>query len=63
MRFISDLIKHIEAAAAARERAAQEAFLADATDIYDVEARMREWDRLHGAGAANYPGQSGLNLH
>ncbi len=63
MRFITDLIKHFETAAAERERAAQEAFLADATDIYDVEARLREWDRRHSANTNDFPALTGSHLH
>ena len=63
MRFIANLFKHIEAVAAERERAAQEAFLADATDIYDVEARLREWDRRQSCGQGSIAGLTGLQLH
>ena len=63
MRFINELIKRLEAAASERERAAQEAYLADATDIYDVEARLREWDRLHSNARNDFPALDGLKLH
>jgi hypothetical protein len=63
MRFISTIIKHLEESAAERERQAQERYMADATDIYDVEARLREWDRLHSIDRDPYGWLTGQRVH
>lgn len=63
MRFISEFIKHLETAAAERERQAQERYMADASDIYDVEARLREWDRLQAEERDPYGWLTGQRIH
>ena len=63
MQFVQALIKRFEDAAAERERAEQEAFMADATDICDIEARLRAWDRRHELTNPYYPAQHGLRMH
>lgn len=63
MNILNKLFQHLEHAAAERERRAQEAFLADAADIYDVEARLREWDRRQSSGAGDSAWRTGSSLH
>ncbi len=43
--WLGRLFERLEEKRLARERSEMEAYLADATDIADLEQRMRRWDR------------------
>jgi hypothetical protein len=63
MVIFSKLMQRFEAAAAASRQAELESFLADATDISDVEARLLVWDRRQAEMGSTYPALQGLQLH
>ena len=46
LALIRELLEALEKRAAAGERAEREAYLAEATSIYDLEERMRKLDRM-----------------
>ena len=45
MKFILRFFHRLERAAERRERERQEAYLAESTDVYDLEYRMRELEQ------------------
>jgi len=51
MKAIFDLFRRLAESTERRERDRQEAYLAESTDIYDLEYRMQELDRRNRSSA------------
>jgi hypothetical protein len=60
MKGIFDVLRYLAESPERREREREDAYLAESTDIYDLEYRMRELDRRNRQRSAPWTGATGL---
>jgi Protein of unknown function (DUF3563) len=59
MKAIFDLLRRLAESPERREREREDAYLAESTDIYDLEYRMRELDHRNRRPSAPWMGATG----